>query len=338
MAEELHRRLEELRNDFAEQTGHRFEHFYCPILRRDEPSPLCRGHIVPDAFDTCGKWLPQRQDVDNFYGSVAEADFVRVVEDRGKRLPDLWLDPTLRKRHRPKIQFHGKPLGHYFPEMVSSRSGQVPVEVVDDRTGTIHNVALRITLDEARSLDGKDVQLVVDRDYRPAVIASVLKAAHLTLFGMLGYRYVFSPPGIYLADILAAFFLEENNRARTEVLNALARYFLPLARMAAAMPVASETYRGTVFDNRLIGCVGASGRIFATGVIVPAAGDMFCVFLPTYGSVEVETYFGFLNEPPPSIAVRLMELSPPDDTCAVEYWKVSGGEPGRISLRATLPD
>lgn len=92
-----------------------------------------------------------------------------------------------------------------------------------------------------------------------------------------------------------------------------------------------------MFDNRLIGCVGASGRIFATGVIIPASGDTFCVFLPTYGSAEVETYFGFLNEPPPSIAVRLMELSPPDDTYAVEYWKVSGGEPSRISLRGTLP-
>ena len=75
MDKELAKRIEDNRADYRLVKGEPFDHFFCPILMRDEPAEMCRGHIENNAF--AGKiWIPQRRDVDNFYGSVAEADLV----------------------------------------------------------------------------------------------------------------------------------------------------------------------------------------------------------------------------------------------------------------------
>lgn len=42
--------IEKLRVDFAAEPGRPFTHFQCPILFRDEPAELCRGHIANQAF------------------------------------------------------------------------------------------------------------------------------------------------------------------------------------------------------------------------------------------------------------------------------------------------
>ncbi len=48
----LTKRIEALRNDFASVRGKPFEHFYCPILMRDEQTEICCGHIVNKALAT----------------------------------------------------------------------------------------------------------------------------------------------------------------------------------------------------------------------------------------------------------------------------------------------
>src|SRR5262245_16361152 len=72
----LRRRVEDYRTDYRCVTGKPFEYFFCPILRTDEDVQLCRGHIVSDAFGS-NLWVPQRADVDNFFGAAIEADFVK---------------------------------------------------------------------------------------------------------------------------------------------------------------------------------------------------------------------------------------------------------------------
>ena len=87
--------------------GSPFRHFFCPILRTDEPGELCKGHVIPEAFGTSNAWVPQRTDVDNFFGTVAEADFIAAVEDRDKTAFEKWLNPKLNKRHRPRLKAKG---------------------------------------------------------------------------------------------------------------------------------------------------------------------------------------------------------------------------------------
>jgi len=79
MDHEVEHKLETLRNDYQELTGKQFLHFFCPILFRDENAAICRAHIVNSAFpDSCRKWTLQRSDVDSFYGSAFESDFVHL--------------------------------------------------------------------------------------------------------------------------------------------------------------------------------------------------------------------------------------------------------------------
>jgi hypothetical protein len=98
-------RLEELRADFARVNGKPFEHFYCPILLKDEPGELCDGHIVPEAFGK--RTIPQRKDVDNFYGAAAEADFVGLMQDKATGVFANWYMLSAQRRttrHREGFQ------------------------------------------------------------------------------------------------------------------------------------------------------------------------------------------------------------------------------------------
>jgi hypothetical protein len=52
MTERLDTEVQKLRDNFQEETGHPFKHFFCPILHVDEDVPLCEGqssirHFAP---------------------------------------------------------------------------------------------------------------------------------------------------------------------------------------------------------------------------------------------------------------------------------------------------
>jgi len=93
------RRLEFLRADHERVYGRPFEHFYCPLLFRDEPVKLAKGHVYPQAFTgTDRKWTVQRKDVESWFGSMFEADFVQL-ELRGH---PSFLDAALEDPKRAK--------------------------------------------------------------------------------------------------------------------------------------------------------------------------------------------------------------------------------------------
>lgn len=334
---ELNIRVEQLRAAFEKETGRSFTHFFCPILHSDEPEKLCKGHIIPKAFGTCNIWVPQRADIDNFYGSVAEADFIAAVQDRSKTPFEKWVDPTLRKRHRPCIEFGGVRLPHYFPNEHVGAPGHTSVQVVGNNGETICNVVVKMSPQAMKSLPGNTLTIAVERDYRPALVASLLKAAHLTLFRMLGYNHVFSPDGEQLAHILRTFFVTHRETPRNQLQEPIAAHFRRYSDMISPMMVKdASVLQGTVTDNRVLGCIGGSEGIFAIGVVVKAGSDMFCVFLPSSDGKTLDTYFGFLKDPPPSIAVRLLEYCPADGKEEAR-WITAPGEPLRIPLPNTLP-
>ena len=43
-----------LRADYESVTGSPFQHFFCPILYRDEDTELCRAHVINRAFRESG--------------------------------------------------------------------------------------------------------------------------------------------------------------------------------------------------------------------------------------------------------------------------------------------
>jgi hypothetical protein len=169
--EELARRVEELRQDFAVERGTQFEHFFCPILNRDEAVTLCRGHIISQKLG--GRtWVPQREDVDNFYGHAVEGDFVTIAKHREADLLDIWLDPKKRRQLRPRLQYDGKEIDHYFAESTAPTPGTQSVGPLITEDGQkVCKVTLKVSSEELGEMDGKTIHLVVDHDYRSAVVA-----------------------------------------------------------------------------------------------------------------------------------------------------------------------
>jgi hypothetical protein len=295
-------RLEELRADYAKATGKPFEHFFCPILLKDEPGELCDGHIVMEAF---GKLtIPQRKDVDNFYGTAAEADVVGFMQDKGTDVLANWHKPSIQQRLQPRIESpDGELIGHYFPsEEGHVVPGQTTAELRDQDGKKIRTLVLKKPAHEVAALKGQELQLIFERNFMPAFTAAVLKAAHLSMFDMIGYDHVLSPGGRYLADILGRFFVEnKDSKNKREAVN---DYFMRFSRMIFPMlGDGAKAFAGTVNDKRGIFCMGMNGRPFAIGCIVKMV-DTFCALLPPDNAYAFATYLSFLKEPPPSIALR----------------------------------
>jgi hypothetical protein len=333
----LQERLEEFRADYASVTGHPFQHFFCPILFKDEPGELCKGHIIPDVFGTCSSWVPQRKDIDNFYGSVAEKDFFGFIEDRPKTPVDIWHNRDSRGRHSPLLKYNEKSVDHYFPkEGQSIPPGHSPMRVVSDGK-TLCDIVIKDSTEEARKLSGKEFRIVIEQDYRPSIIASVLKAAHLTMFHMLGYKHVFSPAGIYVASTLKQFFATHKGTTGKKRRQAFAAHFHQYGRMISRMVLIDRAVLGgTIVDSQILACIGGTEGVFALGVIIPVGNDACCVFLPPEGNT-IGTYFNFLNEPPPSILVRHLRFRASTSDGGQPCFVTSPGEPVRIDLSPNLP-
>lgn len=329
-------RVEKCRANFAAVTGKPFEHFYCPILRRDEPALLIRGHIVNEALKTSSAWTPQRNDVDSFYGSVIEADLIAIIEDRLRNPFEVWLDPKRSRNHRPKLVCGGETWDHYFsPKVPKPVSGHTPILITDNDDRPVAHLTLKVAPE--RILDAKDseLELVIDRDYRPAVIAAMLKAAHLTLFEMMGYQHVFSAAGLLLSDILRCFF-ERHGGSHSVTESEVERFFSPFENMISPLVVTNDCwFRGTIEDRMFLACLNSRDEIFSLGVIVRAATDRFCVFLPTDCGTTVNTYFSFVNEPPVSVRAKAIRFRPPSGTDA-GAWEADVKDL-RIPLRQAMP-
>lgn len=190
----LRRRLEELRADYQEVTGEPFAHFYCPILFEDENVELCQGHIVNKAFPgSAKKWTVQRKDVDNFYGTNFEADFLGIqykdYPDPVNALADKSLDRVL----KPKILVDGVPVAHY---RASGKASTHHTQVMLESPGQVVPLVFKISADAIR--DDTMLEIEISADLRLPAIVSAIKAAHLTLFELLGYRYARSAGGQFV--------------------------------------------------------------------------------------------------------------------------------------------
>jgi hypothetical protein len=109
-------KLRELRAQFEEVTGKTFSHFYCPVLLRDEDVELYKAHIVNEAFSSVGRhWTVQRADVDGFYGSFFESDFVDIQHQGQITAARSMVDKALAKKFRPQILVKGHPVPYYYP-------------------------------------------------------------------------------------------------------------------------------------------------------------------------------------------------------------------------------
>src|SRR5262249_7553044 len=161
------------------------------------------------------------------------------------------------------------------------------------------NLVIKKAPDDVKALHATDVQVVAvpPATFVPAIIASVLKAAHLTMFNLIGYKHVFSTAGLYLAGILRDFYEKFKHSTKRNLAGDLAAAFRPHASLISPMILKNPSVlAGTAIDNRLVAAIGGTEGMFATGVLIPAnPDDAFCVWLPSGHGKTIDTYFGFLK-------------------------------------------
>lgn len=301
-------KLEQLRDDHARATGAPFQHFFCPILYRDEDVPLCRGHIVPQAFrGASSDWTVQRKDVENLFGTLFESSF-EVVQERGKRSAvDALRDKDLAKKLHPKIFVDEEEVEYYKPK------GPVPdqhtrIEITDGQNTV--DLALKLERSELAEQRDCDWEIGYEKDVRLGALVSLLKAAHLTLFELLGYRYVRSEGGRYVGQTILGDYVDavEHLERAAQIKRAEQHFaeFTPLVR-----PVVGNTgdVRGTI-SNRVMKLVGPLENLWGLLVFVRTGDSVHAVVLPTLEDAEAaDTYSRFLDQPFAEIETRRAEYS-----------------------------
>jgi len=153
--------------------GKPFVHFQCPILFTDEKVELCKAHIINQAFPNSARaWTVQRKDVDNFYGSNFESDFVamKYIDPQSHIAWDAVADNARRKAFKPSIQVDGEPVAYY------DQSGEVPesftrIRFEDDNTSA--DLVLKMPTDEVLDKSQQNWEVVVETDLRiPALVTN----------------------------------------------------------------------------------------------------------------------------------------------------------------------
>jgi hypothetical protein len=310
--------LKKLNRDFTETVGEPFTYFFCPLLFRDEDTELCQAHIINEAFaDSTRECTVQRADIDNFYGSRFEADFVDIARFKNTTPLAILADPALSKRFNATILLNSNPVEHFYP------TSKVPekfslVRVGDSDPSSPFGLKMQAS-DIIAAADNK-WEIEVSRDLRLPMLVSTIKAAHLSLFKMLGYPYTFSTSGYFIGRmLLGEFFLQNCNVRKRDISGKALKFFRACAHMVR--PVISTTFgaQGTVVDRMMFMCMGGSGTAWAFIVLVKAGEQMHGVMIPTFQNVDqIDTFLGFLGNSNSSIQVA---------TCCFEgdKWKVSQG-------------
>jgi len=308
-------KLTALRADYQAVRGRLFEHFYCPILYSDEDVALCRGHIINSAFRGSDRqWTIQRKDVDGFYGAMLESDFV-AIQERGKHSPlEVLADKELARHLRPKLMVDGKEVEHYITDVaVPAKFSEFVVEQGQKPT----RLALKLEPSETLAAMEANWEIYIEKDIRVAALSSLLKAAHLTLFRLLGYQYALSAGGHFLGrTILGDFFLANVKTPKPRVLENAKAHFGEFINMVRPVESAPTGLKGTLTDRLLYLCVSDDGP-WAFLVLIKTGDVLHAVLVPLFEEAGCAAKFlRFLEKPFPHIEAKLARYEQ-------DHWQVS---------------
>jgi hypothetical protein len=305
MNADVQSKLEKLRDDYSQIRGQPFGHFFCPILFKDEDVPLCQAHIVNLAFtDSARDWTVQRKDVDNFYGSVFEADFVGIQYHENRNLGNTITDKKLSKRFNPKILVDGEPVEFYVAD------GDIPkhfARVEFDNDEEITRLGIKMSSEDMLAAMGKNWEIAISKDVRIPALVSLIKAAHLTLFEMLGYHYALSTGGYFVGhQILGEFFLRNCEKPKTDVLKNAHPFFREFVHMVQPVQSSAINFQGTITDRQLFICKGNNTPPWAFIVFIKTSQSLHAVMVPILNQPDaVAKFIRFLQDDNDSIEAAL---------------------------------
>lgn len=305
MTKRVATKLSRLKADYAAVTGKPFEHFFCPMLYADEDVELCQAHIVNRAFGASSRWTVQRKDVDGFYGSAFESDFLDL-KHRARTIPELMADRGLAMRFKPQIMLEGRPVEYY-----AGGAGPVPPQhtrlVLDGPLGQVP-VVLKLSPEELAAKTKAHWGLSMERDLRVPALVSALKAAHLTLFDMLGYTYALSAGGHFLGhDVLGSFFLKNAGQPKAAIVGAAHAHFREFVHLMRPLLGVADTFKGTADEKAVWVCERGSIKWGMVVMVRTMSGPLHAVLVPLLESpIAANVFMRFLQgSSDEAIVVRL---------------------------------
>jgi hypothetical protein len=309
MSEFIKSEVEKLNWSFVEKTGEPFAHFFCPILFRDEETELCKAHIINKAFsNSTRECTVQRADVDSFYGSRFEADFIGIEMYKGCSLLDIVADPSLSKRFNATVLHKGTPVEHFYSRAeIPEKFSRLDVPNLDASLA----FGLKMQSSDLIAAAGdQQWEIEVSRDLSLSMLVSTIKAAHLSLFKMLGYRYALRQAGYFIGrTILGEFFLENCEKSKQDLSHRALQFFREFVHMVRPIISTTIEMQGTVTDGLAFLCMGGSGSPWAVIVLVKTEEQLYGVMVPTFESPDqIDAFLSFLKNTNSSIRVATGQL------------------------------
>ena len=188
--------LAKLKEDYNVVAGGPWNHFVCPMLHADEDVPLIRAHIINKAFPNSDRsWTVQRKDVDSYFGSRFESDFLAIDKKVGRSPIELLADKDLRRLFKPTTLLNGSEVESYLYQPSVAVPEQFLETTLSVEGQSVREV-LKPTPSQREVTQDGIAEIGVDKDVRIHALVSLLKSAHLTLFHLMGYKYALSRGGV----------------------------------------------------------------------------------------------------------------------------------------------
>lgn len=308
-------RIEPYLADYEKVTGNRTDRFVCPItLEPCETSDLIEGHILNKGFNKASRLtIVQYGRIDSFYGTRVEESFVAFLNSKDHDTAQI-----IAAAECLEVEFDDGTTTTCFPAVGASArhaEGRLP-QWSAGIDGVEHSFFINTKIDDPR-LNPQMKLLGKSRQFLPAHwTATMLKAGHLALFDMLGYRAVFSPFGDTLRRTLKSYYTDNATRKDAE------RYFsdFKFATKFAGAGTLQEAIRGnykpfpfdTLARGQLLFHRTPSQTLFAVSCVFQINDVAAIVTLPeALNNGDVETawsyYTRLVNDEHPPQQVHLGE-------------------------------
>jgi hypothetical protein len=202
----------------------------------------------------------------------------------------------------------GAPVSHYLPK------GPVPPihsQLFVERTGLPPiRLALKLEPSDTLAALAGDWQIHLNRDIRLSALVSLLKAAHLTMFALMGYSYALTTAGRFVGwDILGLFTARNMGRNRPTVLADAAEHFPEFVNLVRPMAVHPTGLTGTVTDRQLFLCTGTP-KAWAFMILIRTGEQTHAVLLPVMEDDDSAARFlRFLSDPPRRFEIKLAKFA-----------------------------
>lgn len=210
------RTIPDAKASYKRYSGVHCNPFFCPISLEEHNSEVIDGHIIPDSWNISNITTPQVKDVDSFFGYAFQCNTTHLQrtskilddDDPANLIHNLHL---ISKHHKTKIW-----LGSDSTEIYKTTEKRLQSIPGNHSVFKINNQYYAIKASPNTFQDKEsEYNITIDTlaNEIDSYFVTLLHSAHLTMFYFLGYKYVFSESGIWVATKLKSIYEHRLNRA-----------------------------------------------------------------------------------------------------------------------------